>query len=111
VSRATISRDLRELIARGFLFRPEFERQDQREKWMAMDHSAAHRFYVATKKTHTSPDPVGEVRERRRCGRAPRRRGVKPQVAFLYGPGPIVRQRRGARPRWLRTRPTWLAAS
>jgi hypothetical protein len=112
-SRATISRDVRELIARGFLFRPEFERRDHREKWIAMDRSASYRFYVATKKAPTSLDPVGEVRERRPCHRAPadqRGRGVKPQVAVLYGPGPIVRQRRGARPRWHRNPPTWLAA-
>ena len=69
-SRATISRDVRELIALGFLFRPEFERRDHREKWIAMDRSASYRSYVATKEAHTSLDPVGEVRERRPCHRA-----------------------------------------
>jgi hypothetical protein len=54
-SRATISRDVHELVARGFLFRPEFERAPHRVKWIAMDRPAAHRFYVATKKTPRRP--------------------------------------------------------
>jgi hypothetical protein len=116
-SRATISRDLDSLYRRGFVFEPEFEGASHRVKWIAMDLSGRHRFYVANEKTHASADPRGELREmrRRRRARADRQRRAcraasKPQIVTLYGPGPITRQRRGARPRWLRRRPTWLAA-
>jgi hypothetical protein len=115
-SRATISRDLDGLYQRGLIFEPEFEGASHRVKWIAMDLSGRRRFYVADEKAKASADPVGELRElRRRRARADRRRrgcraASKPQVVTLYGPGPIIRHRCGARPRWLKARPTWLAA-
>ena len=114
-SRATISRDLDGLYQRGLIFEPEFEGASRRFKWIAMDLSGRHRFYVADEKAKASADPVGELRElrRRRRAQADRRqrgcRAAKPQVATLYGPGPIIRHRCAARPRWLAARPTWLA--
>jgi hypothetical protein len=36
-SRATISRDVRELVGLRLVFRPEFERASRRVKWIAMD--------------------------------------------------------------------------
>jgi hypothetical protein len=46
-SRATISRDLDALYRRGFVFEPEFEGASHRVRWIAMDLSGRHRFYVA----------------------------------------------------------------
>jgi hypothetical protein len=65
-SRATISRDLDSLYRRGFVFEPEFEGASHRVKWIAMDLSGRHRFYVANEKTHASADPRGELRAMRR---------------------------------------------
>jgi hypothetical protein len=115
-SRSTISRDLDDLFRHGFVFESEFEGASQRCNWIVLDLSGRHRFYVANEKVMASADPLAEVRElrRRRRARADRqrraRRAGKPQIVTLCGPGPIIRHRAGARPRWLRQRPTWLAA-
>jgi hypothetical protein len=69
-SRATISRDVRELVGLRLVFRPEFEGASRRVKWIAIDPWGRHRFYVANEKTHASADPVREVRELRRRRRA-----------------------------------------
>ena len=100
------------------MFEPEFEGASHRFAWIAIDPWGRQAFYVADEATLATADPLSEVRElrRRRRARAERRLrarraiqhkvvtrpAAQREVVTIYGPGPIIRQRRGARPRWLR---------